>query len=91
MKVVVLDDGSLMGVETTLWVRDHGHEVAVPALGGLGALTPQEVTDALRGGAVAVDLLHQPSPVTATFPARNDPHEPRRITSARGPLPPADS
>ncbi|MBO1332463.1 SDR family oxidoreductase [Streptomyces sp. VRA16 Mangrove soil] len=76
MKVVVFDDGSLMGVETALWVRDHGHEVAVvSAPEGLDALPPQEVTDALRGCAVVVDLLHQPSPATGTFPARKDPPE----------------
>ncbi|MEU1231426.1 hypothetical protein [Streptomyces sp. NPDC005828] len=76
MKVVVLDDGSLMGVETAPRVRDHGHEAAVVlAPEGLDALTPQEVTDALHGCAMAVDLLHPPSPATGTFLGRKSPHE----------------
>ena len=69
MKVVVFDDGGLIGVETALWVRDHGHEVGiVSAPAGFDALTPQEVADALHGCAVVIDLVHQPPPAP---PARS--------------------
>ncbi|MFI6876183.1 SDR family oxidoreductase [Streptomyces sp. NPDC050400] len=69
MKVVVFDDGGLMGVETALWVRDHGHEVGlVSAPTGLDPLTPEQVADALRDCAVVIDLAHQPPPATGTFP-----------------------
>ncbi|MEU6008675.1 NAD(P)H-binding protein [Streptomyces sp. NPDC047453] len=72
MKVVVFDDGGLMGVETALWVRDHGHEVGmVSAPAGFDALTPEEVADALHGCAVVIDLVHQPPPATGTFPTEN--------------------
>ncbi|WP_419664723.1 SDR family oxidoreductase [Streptomyces sp. 2-1] len=72
MKVVVFDDGGLMGVETALWVRDHGHEVGmVSAPMGLDSLTPEEVADALHDCAVVIDLAHQPCPATGTFPTRN--------------------
>ncbi|ROQ60116.1 uncharacterized protein YbjT (DUF2867 family) [Streptomyces sp. 840.1] len=62
MKVVVLDDGGLIGVETALWVRDHGHEVGlVSAPGGLDLLTRDEIAEAVQGCSVVIDLCHQPS------------------------------
>ncbi|MFJ6858983.1 hypothetical protein [Streptomyces werraensis] len=62
MKDVVVDGGGLMGTETALWVRDHGHEVAlVQAPDGPHAATSDEVAEALRGCSVVVDLAHQPS------------------------------
>ncbi|MGW3099647.1 SDR family oxidoreductase [Streptomyces sp. NPDC001102] len=74
MKVVVFDDGGLMGVETALWVRDHGHEVGiVSAPAGFDALTPKEVTNALHGCAAVIDLVHQPLPATGTLPTENSP------------------
>ncbi|MGW1626011.1 SDR family oxidoreductase [Streptomyces sp. NPDC002172] len=73
MKVVVFDDGGLMGVETALWVRDHGHEVGiVSAPAGFDALTPEEVADALHGCAVVIDFV-RPPPATRTFPTENGP------------------
>ncbi|MCL6674013.1 SDR family oxidoreductase [Streptomyces panaciradicis] len=74
MKVVVFDDGGLIGVETALWVRDHGHEVGiVSAPAGFDALAPEEVTDALHDCAVVIDLVHQPPPATGTIPTENGP------------------
>jgi hypothetical protein len=68
MKVVVFDDGGLMGVETALWIRDHGHEVdLVSASAGLDSLTHDEVADALRSCAVVIDLADQLPPVTGTL------------------------
>ncbi|MFE9180568.1 SDR family oxidoreductase [Streptomyces sp. NPDC007126] len=64
MKVVVVDGGGLMGVETALWVRDHGHEVVLvqaPVPGGPHSSTCDEIAEALRGSSVVVDLAHQPS------------------------------
>ncbi|MFG3321295.1 SDR family oxidoreductase [Streptomyces sp. NPDC048171] len=62
MKVVVVDSGGLMGIETALCVRDHGHEVAlVQAPGDPHAPISDEVAEALRGCSVLVDLAHQPS------------------------------
>jgi hypothetical protein len=74
MKVVVFDDGGLIGVETALWVRDHGHEVGiVSAPAGFEALTRKKVADALHGCAAVIDLVHQPPPATGTFPSENGP------------------
>ena len=65
MKVVVFDDGGLIGAETALWVRDHGHEVdLVSAPGGLGSLTGEEIAESLRHCSVVIDLSRQPSPNT---------------------------
>ncbi|WP_234381133.1 hypothetical protein [Streptomyces sp. NRRL F-5122] len=74
MKVVVFDDGGLMGVETALWVSDHGYEVdIVSAPAGIDALTPEEVADALHSCAVVIDLVRQPPPATGAFPTENGP------------------
>jgi hypothetical protein len=74
MKVVVFDDGGLMGVETALWIRDHGHEVdLVSAPAGLDSLTHDEVADALRSCAVVIDLADQLPPVTGTLIEKNGP------------------
>jgi hypothetical protein len=62
MKVVVWDDGGLIGVETALWVRDHGHEVELlSAPHGLDSYTREEVTEVLRACSVVIDLLCRPS------------------------------
>ncbi|CAM5444132.1 hypothetical protein GCM10010329_51110 [Streptomyces spiroverticillatus] len=72
MKVVVVDDGGLMGVETALGVRDHGQEVGmVQAPRGLDSLTPKEFADALNGCAVVIDPAHPPSQATGTVPTRD--------------------
>jgi hypothetical protein len=53
MKVVVMDDAGLLGVETALWVRDHGHEVEMlSAPHGPDSLTGEEITEALHGCSV---------------------------------------
>ncbi|KAB2976273.1 hypothetical protein F8R89_32285 [Streptomyces sp. SS1-1] len=63
MKVAVWDDGGLIGVETALWVRDHGHEVELlSAPHGLDSYTREEITEVLRGCSVVIDLLCRPSP-----------------------------
>lgn len=70
MKVVVFDDGGLMGVGTALWVRDHGHEVGiVSAPARFDALTPEKDADALHGCAGVIDLVHHPPP-SARSPRR---------------------
>ncbi|MFE9360964.1 SDR family oxidoreductase [Streptomyces olivaceoviridis] len=62
MKVVVFDDGGLMGAETALWVRDHGHEVdLISAPGGLDSLAREEIAESLRDCSVVIDLSRQPS------------------------------
>src|SRR4051812_28225864 len=62
MKVVVFDDGGLIGVETALWVRDHGHEVdVISAPEGLHSLSREEIAAALDNCAVVIDLSCQPS------------------------------
>ncbi|MFG2357392.1 SDR family oxidoreductase [Streptomyces sp. NPDC048521] len=62
MKVVVLDDGALIGVETALWVRDHGHEVdMLSAPHGIDSLTREEIAEALHDCSVVIDLCHLPS------------------------------
>lgn len=62
MKVVVFDDGGLIGAETALWVRDHGHEVGlVSASGGLDSLAREEIAESLRQCSVVIDLCRQPS------------------------------
>lgn len=60
MKVVVFDDGGLMGAETALSVRDHGHEVdLIPASKGFDSLTREEIARSLRNCSVVIDLSHQ--------------------------------
>ncbi|MFI1702192.1 SDR family oxidoreductase [Streptomyces bobili] len=68
MKVVVWDDGGLIGVETALWVRDHGHEVALlSAPHGLDSYTREEITEVLRDCSVVIDLLCRPSLAIGTL------------------------
>jgi uncharacterized protein YbjT (DUF2867 family) len=68
MKVVVFDDGALIGVETALWVRDHGHEVdVISAPEGLDSLAREEIAEALHNCSVVIDLSHQPSLKTGTL------------------------
>jgi hypothetical protein len=68
MKVVVWDDGGLIGVETALWVRDHGHEVELlSAPHGLDSYTREEVTEVLRACSVVIDLLCRPSLAIGTL------------------------
>ncbi|MEV5172500.1 hypothetical protein AB0L10_15775 [Streptomyces flaveolus] len=60
MKVVVFDDGGLMGVETALSVRDHGHEVdLISAAKGFDSLTREEIARSLRDCSVVIDVSHQ--------------------------------
>ncbi|MGW5664669.1 SDR family oxidoreductase [Streptomyces sp. NPDC003758] len=62
MKVVVFDDGGLIGAETALWVTDHGHEVdLISAPGGLDSLAREEIAASLRHCSVVIDLCRQPS------------------------------
>ncbi|RPF30434.1 hypothetical protein [Streptomyces sp. TLI_185] len=68
MKVVVFDDGGLMGVETALWIQDHGHEVdLVSAPVGVDSLTHNATADVLRSCAVVVDLVDPLPSVTGTL------------------------
>lgn len=68
MKVAVWDDGGLIGVETALWGRDHGHEVELfSAPHGLDSYTREEITDVLRGCSVVIDLLCRPSLAIGTL------------------------
>ncbi|MEW2080124.1 hypothetical protein AB0941_42805 [Streptomyces sp. NPDC013433] len=68
MKVVVRDDAGLLGVETALWGRDHGHEVEMlSAPHGLDSLTGEEITEALHGCSVVIDLSCQPSLAIGTL------------------------
>lgn len=68
MKVVVFDDGGLIGVETALWVRDHGHEVdVISAPEGLHSLSREETAAALHNCAVVIDLSCQPSLAAGTL------------------------
>ncbi|WP_063743402.1 SDR family oxidoreductase [Streptomyces sp. NRRL WC-3744] len=60
MKVVVFDDGGLLGAETALSVRDHGHEVdLISTAEGFDSLTREEIARSLRDCSVVIDLSHQ--------------------------------
>ncbi|WP_369226986.1 SDR family oxidoreductase [Streptomyces sp. R39] len=68
MKVVVFDDGGLIGVETALCVRDHGHDVdVISAPAGLHSVSREEIAAALYNCAVVIDLSCQPSPAAGTL------------------------
>lgn len=62
MKIVVVDDGGPMGVETAAGVRDHGHEaVLVSASSGVDVVTGEGLSEALEDCSVVIDLSGPPS------------------------------
>ncbi|GAA1714199.1 SDR family oxidoreductase [Streptomyces yatensis] len=62
MKVVVIDDGGPLGVETAAGIREHGHEAhLVSAFSGVDVLTGEGLAEALEGCSVVVDLSGPPS------------------------------